>query len=158
MRGSGGVDCNSLATRGNNMDKNMETNIHEQPVVESPEGTTTQIAKPTTRKAVRVTSLEEVDLMTDEEVIQARLAGASKKKVKDLVGKGQDYIEAKRSVIKANFTKVLGRQEGSAPKSKETAEQKLEMEMATQKPQRNGKGRTTARHQRKSKRGRESQK
>ncbi|XP_072376085.1 uncharacterized protein [Diabrotica undecimpunctata] len=131
MRGSARVDCNSLATRGNNMENNMETNIPEQPVVESPEGTTIQIAKPTKRKAVRVTSLEEVDLMTDEEVIKARLAGASKKKVRDLVGKGQDYIEAKRSVIKANLTKVLGRQKDNPPKSKEKAEQKLEM--ATQK-------------------------
>lgn len=56
--------------------------------------------------SVRVSSLEEVDLMTDMEVQRARISGASRKRMKVLLGEGKSYLEAKRAVIKENFLKA----------------------------------------------------
>ncbi|XP_072380719.1 uncharacterized protein [Diabrotica undecimpunctata] len=61
------------------------------------------------KMAVRVTALEDVDLMTDEEIRAAKLSGVSKAKISRLVKQGQDYVQAKRAVIKANFIKATER-------------------------------------------------
>ncbi|XP_030746950.1 uncharacterized protein LOC115875593 [Sitophilus oryzae] len=65
-----------------------------------------------TSQSVRVSSLEDVDLMTDEEIKAAKLSGISKAKIKKLTKQGYDYIEAKKAVIKANFVKVAERAKG----------------------------------------------
>lgn len=41
--------------------------------------------------------------MTEAEVRSARVSGAAKKKIGDLVKKGHEYIEAKKMILRANF-------------------------------------------------------
>lgn len=67
-------------------------------------------------KTTRVNSLEEVDQMTDEAVKEARLSGASRKRMKALIEGGLDYIAAKKAVIKENFTKSRKTTEEKATK------------------------------------------
>lgn len=52
---------------------------------------------------IRVNTVEDVDLMSDEESRRAVISGFSKVRVNKAIEQGQDYIHAKR----ANFTTWL---------------------------------------------------
>lgn len=58
-----------------------------------------------TKTKVHVDSLEEVDLLSDDDIASAHLGGSSRLRLKKHLEKGIDYIAAKRLVIKENFQK-----------------------------------------------------
>ncbi|XP_030746581.1 uncharacterized protein LOC115875303 [Sitophilus oryzae] len=89
-----------------------------------------------TSQSVRVSSLEDVDLMTDEEIKAAKLSGISKAKIKKLTKQGYDYIEAKKAVIKANFVKVAERAKGEP--SRHTKAMANQQKLPTQSSKRPG--------------------
>lgn len=94
--------------------KSQETAQAARPATQSeirPEGRDAAKAEqPSTSQrhtgTIKVNSLEEVDRMSDQEVVHARLAGASKKRLSELIKSGQDFIEAKRAIIKDNLIRT----------------------------------------------------
>lgn len=72
----------------------------------------------TRKMPFRANSAEEVDLMSDETIRGAVISGFSKVRVKKLVQQGQDYVQAKRTIIKANITKHLANLEDSSERNR----------------------------------------
>lgn len=62
----------------------------------------------------KANSLEEIDKMTDQEIMAARLSGASKNRLKKLLKDGRDYKDAKRALIRENFCNFYKGQQNGA--------------------------------------------
>lgn len=97
----------------------------DDPKVKKP-GTSAPVYK-TPRTAVRINAVEDVDHMSNEEIRMARLSGVSKARVHKLMKQGQDYFQAKRTVIKDNFTNHMQRnQETTNQASLSTTDKKTQ--------------------------------
>lgn len=100
--------------------KTLQMQPEGREVAKAEEPSTSQ--KP--KGSIRVNSVEEVDKMTDQEVHFARLSGASRRRLQDLVKAGQDYLEAKRAVIKDNLTRYEKAQSQASTKKPKQAKQR----------------------------------
>jgi hypothetical protein len=83
-------------------------------------------------KNFRAKSLEEIDSMTEEEVLSASISGKSKARVQERIDKGESQVEAKRAVIKANFISATSGKD--KPKKRSRSEDSTPQRPHSKKP------------------------